>query len=66
MPVALAVFELARRLAWPHPALVASLWTLLGVHSTRFDIGARDTEHDEALGLNCAWYADILMKLTER
>jgi hypothetical protein len=41
-------------------------WTLLGVHSTRFDIGARDTEHDEALGLNCAWYADILMKLTER
>lgn len=41
-------------------------WTLLGVHSTRFDIGTRDTEHDEALGLNCAWYADILLKLTER
>lgn len=41
-------------------------WTLLGVHSTRFDIGALDTEHDEALGLNCAWYTDILMKLTER
>ena len=41
-------------------------WTLLGVHSTRYDSGARDTEHDEALGLNCAWYADILMKLTER
>jgi predicted MPP superfamily phosphohydrolase len=31
VPVALAVFELARRLAWPHPALVASLWTMVGV-----------------------------------
>jgi hypothetical protein len=24
----------------------------------------RDLELDEALGLNCAWYADILMTLT--
>jgi len=39
-------------------------WLLIGVHSTRFDV-ARDTELDEALGLNCAWYADILMSLTE-
>lgn len=40
-------------------------WRLLGVHSARFDIGTRDLELDEALGLNCAWYADILLTLTE-
>jgi Trypsin-like peptidase domain len=41
-------------------------WVLLGVHSARLDVGTRDMELDEALGLNCAWYADILMTLTER
>lgn len=40
-------------------------WTLLGVHSARLDVGARDLHQDEALGLNCAWYADILLPLTE-
>jgi hypothetical protein len=40
-------------------------WMLLGVHSARFDIGTRDLVLDEALGLNCAWYADILLTLTE-
>ena len=40
-------------------------WKLLGVHSARLDIGTRDLKLDEALGLNCAWYADILMPLTE-
>jgi len=40
-------------------------WTLLGVHSTRLDIASRDLVADEALGLNCAWYADILETLTE-
>ncbi|MCB1324253.1 MAG: trypsin-like peptidase domain-containing protein [Leptospiraceae bacterium] len=40
-------------------------WKLLGVHSARLDVGTRDQELDEALGLNCAWYADILMALTE-
>jgi S1-C subfamily serine protease len=40
-------------------------WTLLGVHSARLDVGTRDYELDEALGLNCAWYADILLTLTE-
>ena len=40
-------------------------WMLLGVHSARLDEGTRDKEVDEALGLNCAWYADILMTLTE-
>lgn len=39
-------------------------WTLLGVHSARLDVG-RDAQQDEALGLNCAWYADILLALTE-
>ncbi|MBY6241849.1 serine protease [Methylosinus sp. Sm6] len=40
-------------------------WTLLGVHSARLDVGSRDIGQDEALGLNCAWYADILLTLTE-
>jgi hypothetical protein len=39
-------------------------WKLLGVHSSRFDMGGRDMTQDESLGLNCAWYADILMTLT--
>ncbi|MDE3010563.1 MAG: trypsin-like peptidase domain-containing protein [Pseudomonadota bacterium] len=39
-------------------------WKLLGVHSARMDIGGRDRRVDEALGLNCAWYADILLTLT--
>lgn len=39
-------------------------WHLLGIHSTRL-LGNRDEEQDEALGLNCTWYADILMTLTE-
>ena len=39
-------------------------WRLLGVHSARLDVGTRDLKLDEALGLNCAWYADILMTLT--
>ena len=41
-------------------------WLLLGVHSARLDVGTRDLKLDEALGLNCAWYADILLTLTER
>ncbi len=40
-------------------------WILLGIHSTRLDVGTRDLKLDEALGLNCAWYADILLALTE-
>lgn len=41
-------------------------WMLLGVHSARLDVGTRDLVLDEALGLNCAWYADILLALTAR
>lgn len=40
-------------------------WLLLGIHSARLDVGTRDLARDEALGLNCAWYADVLMSLTE-
>jgi hypothetical protein len=40
-------------------------WMLLGIHSARLDIGTRDLQLDEALGLNCTWYADILLTLTE-
>lgn len=40
-------------------------WMLLGIHSARLDVGTRDLVLDEALGLNCAWYAEILMTLTD-
>ncbi len=40
-------------------------WLLLGVHSARLDVGSRDHVLDEALGLNCAWYSDILLTLTQ-
>ena len=39
-------------------------WKLLGVHSARMDMNTRDLKLDESLGLNCAWYADILLTLT--
>jgi len=56
-PVVAAVGE-------PGPDRLALPWVLLGVHATRLDVGSRDLESDEALGLNCAWYADILLTLT--
>lgn len=40
-------------------------WMLLGIHSARFDVGSRDLAEDEVLGLNSAWYADMLLTLTE-
>jgi S1-C subfamily serine protease len=40
-------------------------WKLLGVHSARLDMAGRDLAQDESLGLNCAWYADILMTLSK-
>ena len=40
-------------------------WKLLGVHSSRMDMDGRDLKQDESLGLNCAWYADILKTLTD-
>lgn len=40
-------------------------WLLLGVHSTRLDVSPRDQAQDESLGLNGAWYADVLRTLTQ-
>ncbi len=54
------------RIAETAPMLGDLPWMLLGVHSARLDLGSRDRTIDEALGLNCAWYADILSTLTER
>lgn len=46
------------------PGAGAPRWCLLGVHSSRMDMATRDSAQDESLGLNCAWYADVLMTLT--
>jgi len=40
-------------------------WMILGVHASRLDVADRDISQDESLDLNCAWYADILMTLTQ-
>lgn len=40
-------------------------WLLLGIHSARLEVGTPDLNLDEALGLNSAWYSDILLTLTE-
>jgi S1-C subfamily serine protease len=40
-------------------------WKLLGVHSARLDMRATDQQEEESLGLNCAWYAGILLTLTQ-
>lgn len=39
-------------------------WKLLGVHSSRIDMGTRNQALDESLGLNAAWYAAIVLTLT--
>jgi hypothetical protein len=39
-------------------------WKLPGMHSARMEMAGRDLQLDETLGLNCAWYADILLTLT--
>ena len=39
-------------------------WRQLGAHSSRLNVGTRDLNLDEAFGLNCTWYADILLTLT--
>ena len=47
-----------------HDTDSATAWQLIGVHSTRMDMRSRDHAQDESLGLNCAWYADVLPALT--
>jgi len=39
-------------------------WKLLGIHSARLDMRTREAGVDDTLGLNCAWYADVLLTLT--
>lgn len=46
------------------PGAAGPAWKLLGIHSARLDMGTREPGVDESLGLNCAWYADILRTLT--
>jgi Trypsin-like peptidase domain len=46
------------------PARGGLPWKLLGIHSARMDMGGRDLVEDESLGLNSAWYADVLLTLT--
>jgi hypothetical protein len=53
------------RVEAPDDALGPLPWRLLGVHSSRVDVKTREAGEDEALGLNTAWYADILMTLTK-
>lgn len=52
------------RMAGSQAATADLPWLLLGVHSARIDVGTRDLVLDEALGLNCAWYADALLVLS--
>ena len=40
-------------------------WMLLGVHAARMDVSNRDIGQDEGLNLNCSWYADVIMTLTQ-
>lgn len=53
-----------RRRSDAHSGGSLGQWQLLGVHSTRMDMRTRDLAQDESLGLNCAWYADVLLVLT--
>ena len=55
---------LRRRRNAPQSDASALSWQLLGIHSTRMDMRTRDLATDESLGLNCAWYADVLKALT--
>lgn len=40
-------------------------WALLGIHAARLEAEFRDLSQDERLDLNAAWYADVLLKLTD-
>ena len=54
------------REAAPRAGRAELSWLLLGVHATRLDVTNRDATQDESLDLNLAWYADILMTLTQK
>ena len=40
-------------------------WMLLVINTARLEVSTPDLKLDEGLGLNCAWYSDILQMLTE-
>ena len=48
----------------PVVARAGAAVSLLGIHSSRMDMSSRDQSQDDTLGLNVAWYADILLTLT--
>ncbi|GBF50428.1 hypothetical protein LPTSP4_19530 [Leptospira ryugenii] len=41
-------------------------WQLIGIHTSRMDMINRDKIEDDHLNLNCAWYANILLSLTQK
>ncbi len=53
------------RMAAPGDGRADFPWMLLGVHASRLDVADRDVRQDESLDLNFAWYADILLTLTQ-
>lgn len=53
-----------KRMPIPGGARRALPWMVLGIHSARLDMRSRNAEADEALGLNVAWYADVIRVLT--
>jgi S1-C subfamily serine protease len=53
------------RMATPRSSRGDLAWMLLGVHAARMDVADRNIHEDERLDLNCAWYADALLKLTD-
>lgn len=54
-----------RRVPVPGSGRAELTWILLGIHAGRMDVANRDVQQDERLDLNFAWYADVLMTLTE-
>lgn len=40
-------------------------WQLLGIHASRLDMREHDNGPDASLGLNLAWYSDVLLALTQ-
>lgn len=53
-----------RRRSCDGPAATSPSWQLLGVHSTSTDIRTGSQARGQASGLNCAWYAHVLLQLT--
>jgi hypothetical protein len=66
-PFTAPLHELVTRHAWGGPRSRLPGYDTAAievVHAARLDMGERDRVEDESLGLNSAWYADVLMALT--